>query len=34
MILGVNAEIQEVPEGIKESVRSETAEEILKIYNS
>jgi len=34
MVLGINAEIQEVPDDIKGSIRSEAAEEILKIYNS
>ena len=34
MVLGINAEIQEVPDGIKENIRSEAAGEILKIYNS
>tara|TARA_B100000929_G_scaffold52722_2_gene38659 strand:- start:214 stop:1179 length:966 start_codon:yes stop_codon:yes gene_type:complete len=34
IVLGVNAEIQEVPKGIPENVRSEAVEEILKIYNS
>jgi len=34
MVLGINAEIQEVPDGIKENIRSETAGQILNIYNS
>jgi len=34
MVLGMNAEIQEVPEGIEGNVRAETAREILKIYTA
>ena len=34
MVLGVSAEIQEVPEGIDGNIRSKTAKEILKIYTA
>jgi len=34
MVLGINAEIQELPEGTDRNIRSETAKELLKIYTS